>query len=76
MAEYAVFNDEGCIERQFHTLDTAEAAAQGYRESGDDEAYADEMCPEHDEQPRDTCEECEQDVDVLPVDDEEDGEGD
>lgn len=60
MTEFAVFNAEGCLERGFYTRADAEVAAMRERVAGDVDAYADELCPEHedDEQPRATCEEC------------------
>jgi hypothetical protein len=63
MSEYGVFNDEGCLARQFHTQEAADGEALGYRSSGDEpDAYAAEMCPDHadEEQPRDGCELCEE----------------
>lgn len=73
MAEYGIFNDEGCLERQFSSMKAAERAAADCRDS-DDELYARaaEMCPDHadDEQPRDGCELCE--IDGVE-DDETDG---
>lgn len=66
MPEFGVFNDEGCIESGFITLEAAEARAQEYRENyernsdedGDPDAVAKELCPDHEEQAKDDCEEC------------------
>lgn len=63
MTEYGVFNDEGCIEYQFATLEAAQAAAEAYRADGDEWAQAGEICPDHAEQERDTCELCNSDDD-------------
>ena len=58
MAEYGAFNDAGCFLAGFGTLSAAaEEAAYGV-EAGDEWAYAAEICPEHDEEALDTCEEC------------------
>ncbi len=53
MPTYGVFNDEGCIERDFTTLAAAEATAQQFRDrddqdldNGDPHAEAKEMCPD------------------------------
>jgi hypothetical protein len=70
--EYAVFSDEGCLERQFATYEAAETEALGYRSSGDSpDAYAAEMCPDHadEEQPREGCEVCESEPSDCVVDD-------
>jgi len=76
--EYGVFNDEGCIEAGFWTLDGAEKRAATlrtnwerggvdfarndatgeYEAESDNRAQAAEICPEHEEQPLDGCEEC------------------
>jgi len=58
MTEYAAFNDEGCIADGFTTLVEAQEAAQAERDEGDVHAFAAEVCPDHDEQPRQGCEEC------------------
>jgi hypothetical protein len=69
MPEFGVFNDEGCIERGFITLEAAQVRAQEYRdnykrdyevseEHGDPDAVAKELCPDHEEQAKDDCEEC------------------
>lgn len=57
--EYGIFNDEGCVERQFYRHSDAETAiAENY--DRDDNLRIEEMCPDHadDEQPRDGCELC------------------
>lgn len=56
--EYGVFNAEGCIERGFYTRVLADVVAMRYLTGGDIDAYAAELCPDHEEQPRDTCEDC------------------
>jgi hypothetical protein len=58
MPEYGVFNDEGCLDSGYTTLDKAEASAVDFREQGDEYAKASEICPEHEEQPAEGCEEC------------------
>jgi hypothetical protein len=61
MAEWGIFNDEGCIEDKFVSEG---AAIQGmsclvslYRHAPD-ELGVSEICPDHAEMPKDTCEEC------------------
>lgn len=55
--EYGIFNDEGCIARGW--FDKASAHAEMDTEYPDEPgAYVAEMCPYHDEQPADTCEDC------------------
>ena len=70
--EYGVFNDEGCIAREYGSLHTAERAAAAMRDAwdrdyagehigdadADPNAYAAALCPDHDEQPADSCEDC------------------
>lgn len=62
MPEWAVFNDEGCVERGFYGQSDAEAMAAEFRAQGDQHAKAAEMCPDHDyeEQPLYGCEYCSQ----------------
>jgi hypothetical protein len=55
--EYGVFNDEGCLERGFYTEAAARAALER-RYADEPGGYAAPLCPEHDEQPNDRCEEC------------------
>jgi hypothetical protein len=65
-AEYGVFNAEGLIEAGFWTFDAADLLAINLRqtwehtdgEDGDSNAQAYEICPDHEEQPLDGCEEC------------------
>jgi hypothetical protein len=58
-AEYAIFNDEGCIERDFSDEDLAQSVKDN--DYGNEPGvYVAEMCPDHDEQPREFCEECEE----------------
>jgi len=56
-AELGIFNDEGCLDRGFYT---AEAADEALRTTYHEEpgAYRAEMCPDHDEEPRDSCPRC------------------
>jgi hypothetical protein len=58
VSEFGVFNDEGLIDPGFRTLAEAEAAARQWRGDGEEWAKAAEVCPDHEEQRRDTCEEC------------------
>ena len=60
MIEYGIFNDEGCLERQFYTFDAARSAAVT-RYGGEDEVTVEALCHDHadDEQPANGCELCE-----------------
>lgn len=62
MDEYGLFNDEGCVERQFYSLGEAYAALHEYYSTEDDLTVR-LLCPGHEEQPADGCEECEGDDD-------------
>ena len=57
MEEYAIFNSEGCIERQLWSLEEAKVALAEY----DDDVYVEVLCHDHSdkEQPRSGCELCE-----------------
>lgn len=57
MTEYGIFNDEGCIEQEFYDRDTA--MAWMVRVYPDDDAHVAEVCPNHEGQEREHCEECE-----------------
>ncbi|MFI7691746.1 hypothetical protein ACIBQ6_21945 [Nonomuraea sp. NPDC049655] len=57
--EYGVFNDEGLVEDHLWSLGEAEAAAAQHRAQGDEFAEAREICPDHEGQPKDGCEACE-----------------
>jgi len=61
VTEWGVFNDEGVTDI-FNKIEDAEAQALIYK-TEDDGYYAElisvkEMCPDHEEQPKDGCEEC------------------
>lgn len=58
---WGVFNDEGCTDA-FDTREEADARAAEYR-AADGGYWADlisvhEVCPDHEEQPKYSCEEC------------------
>jgi hypothetical protein len=53
ITEYGLFIDEGCTERGYWTREAAE------RDAGADETVR-AMCPDHDDQAADFCEECEE----------------
>lgn len=58
MVEYGLFNDEGMVEGGFRSLEEArEVIWDRYDE--DDELSVLEVCPDHEEQPKYGCEECE-----------------
>lgn len=54
--EYGIFTDEGCLENGFHSIAEAQKAeADRYAE---EDSYVAEVCPDHPEQPRESCEDC------------------
>lgn len=55
--EYGVFNDEGCLEAQMYSEAEAQEALRS-RYADEPYAYAAPVCPDHEEQPKDECEEC------------------
>ena len=84
--EYGVFNDEGCLEVGFWTIEAAEThaatlranwdhaawapaanLASDERTAADPNAYAAELCPDHEEQPLGSCEGCFEDQDDEPA---------
>lgn len=56
MAEYGLFSDEGCVESEFFSMDDARQALTDYSE--EDRLEALEICGDHEEQPRVSCEKC------------------
>jgi hypothetical protein len=56
--EYGIFNDEGCLEQGIYDEGEAYITKD---DSYQDEpgVYVAEVCPEHDLQPREFCEDCE-----------------
>lgn len=63
MTEFGLFSDEGCVEAQMYSH--AQAKARLVELVAEDEDNGElgiyEICPDHEEQARDTCEECSQD---------------
>jgi uncharacterized protein (UPF0128 family) len=55
--EFGIFNDEGCCERGFTSKEEAERAIAERYEPGD-ELHAAEVCHDHPENERFTCEIC------------------
>lgn len=55
--EYGIFNAEGCIERDFYTEGQANTVKDALYQD-EPGAYVAEMCREHDDQPREFCEDC------------------
>ena len=68
---YGLFDEEELLER-FLTFDEAKKALQRY--SKDEEVEILEICPDHPEQPREGCAECEAEDDDDEEDEEEGGE--
>ena len=58
MTEWGIFNDEGMVEGGFRSPEEATEAIWDRYDEEDDLSVL-EVCPWHEEQPRDTCEECE-----------------
>lgn len=58
MTEYGVFNDEGCIDQGFWSLKEAQSQADHYRSLGETAAFASAICPDHEQQELDYCDEC------------------
>jgi hypothetical protein len=58
MVEYGVFNNEGCLFSGLISMADAEEEAAQQRADGDEHAYAAEMCADHEEQPKATCDDC------------------
>ena len=71
MAEYGVFNDEGCLDSGYITFAQADAVAADFRRQGDEYAKASEICPDHEEQPAGECEDCLTDGDLTDAEEEE-----
>lgn len=59
--EFGLFSDEGCVEAQFYSLEEAEAAI-AERYSPEDGLTAHAVCPQHEEQIAEFCEECAEEV--------------
>lgn len=57
MDEFGIFNDEGCVESGFHSLDEAQAAIQS-RYSPDDMLHSARVCHDHENSEAEHCEEC------------------
>lgn len=55
MIEYGLFNDEGCVEAQFYSKEKAQEALAAY--DPEDGLHVAEVCPEHEGEERDSCEE-------------------
>jgi hypothetical protein len=59
MSEYGIFNAEGLIEGQFYSFQAAAGELLNEEYYGDD-AWVNEVCPEHTDQPYDECETCDE----------------
>lgn len=65
MTEYGIFSDEGCIETGFYSVEEAQAALTK-RYATEDGLAVSEICPDHEDHARDTCEDCNsEDEDTL-----------
>lgn len=69
MREFGIFSDEGCIERGIYGVpggasaeEVGQARIADLRAAGeatpDEVLQVDELCPDHEEEPRDGCGEC------------------
>ena len=55
--EFGLFNDEGCVEAGFYSVEeAAKASAECYSE--EDELMIEEICPDHPEHAKHSCELC------------------
>ena len=59
--EYGIFSDEGLLESNFYSEEAAEAARR--ERYAEDDAEVHEICPDHPEHARATCELCNADED-------------
>lgn len=60
LTEYGLFNDEGCLDAQMYSAEEAERRRQKYIDGGEhpDDVVVKEMCPDHEGEAKDDCEEC------------------
>lgn len=56
-AEWGLFNDEGCVERGLWSEQEADRR-RGFAYNAEDDLRIEELCPDHDEQPLNGCEDC------------------
>jgi hypothetical protein len=56
--EWGIFNDEGCIEAQFYSEASAQIGLASYYLEGERGLSIAVICPEHEGQMADGCEEC------------------
>jgi hypothetical protein len=55
--QFGIFNDEGKVEGDFYSFESA-AAAVSERYTDEDEVHVAECCHDHPEHEREACEEC------------------
>lgn len=60
--EYGIFSDEGCVESSFYSVEEALVAVAD-RYTDEDDLTIEEMCSDHEGQPRNGCECCSEDDD-------------
>lgn len=58
MIEYGIFNDEGLLEGGFYSVEAVERGMKYPEYLEEPFIYWDEICPDHEEQPQEHCEEC------------------
>lgn len=56
--EYGIFNDEGCVESGFFSVEEAQKVARTDYHGADVEVHA--VCPDHPEERATNCEECDE----------------
>lgn len=59
MDEFGIFTDEGLVEGGFYSEAEADAYADTWYRHED--VFIDRICPDHPEQSKNTCEECNED---------------
>ncbi len=74
---FGVFSDEGMISGPFYNRDSAERAMRQDDPDGESGLYVTGVCPDHEEQPWDACEQCmDEDEDEEEISDEDSKEDD
>lgn len=59
MIEYGIFEDGACIEAGFFEREEAEKRVRFYSAEPAEDGYTvEEICPDHEDQPRHGCEDC------------------
>lgn len=72
MTEYGLFSDEGCFYGPCYSLAEAEIEKARYVAEGEDpdDVTIRELCPDHEGQPKDDCDDCFAEYDETDSDEE------